>query len=313
MEKWIWPACLAFAAFTLLGSCRLMPAMSLPPPDTTPPALITKRLAEDSTLELTFDETVTEAVLSSPELGDRPEVYFLDRLVRVVWENPPQPGREHSFHLEAADAQGNHRSLDSTIMGLNPSPARARIQELGAAGNPRKPDFLELVVTKSGSLAGLTVFGGTPEDHDFRFVFPDEKVEKGSVLLLRCPGNVSPAVLGEREWLLPAGSGFSAGTGVVSILESPDGPVQDVLVYSVRTSASDKRYGGWGNLKMRARAHWAQERGGWIFGGVPAPEKAASSFGMTLTKTLGRRSETDTDTQKDWIVCPRGEASPGRL
>jgi hypothetical protein len=100
---------------------------------------------------------------------------------------------------------------------------------------------------------------------------------------------------------------------VISVYDKPNGTLIDAVIYSNRTSASDRKYRGFGSTEMMLKADEIHAEGGWRAGGEAiAPEDAINPDDSTSTRSICRSSSSsDTNSKDDWHITPTRGATFG--
>jgi hypothetical protein len=301
-------------------------------PDVLPPVLLAVRVADDSTLELSFDEEVRnppEALRIVPELGVTGTEASGGILSVAVADQ--RPGSRYTLEATVSDLSGNCLSLLAEFYGYNPRVPVLVINEFTTRGTGNHPDVVELAVRTEGDMGGVVLYQGTPSSYDDRLVFPSFPVDAGEYILVHFRPAGLPEELDEivdptlsggfdasnnaYDFWIPDGSGLSGNNGVLSLYASPGGPVVDGVLYSNRTAASDELYGGFGTGNAWERAQELVRDGGWrISGEIVRPEDAVNPEGSTGTRSICRdASSTDTDSRSDWHIVPTRGFSFGEV
>lgn len=284
-----------------------LPWVKPPPADRRPPGLVGVRFAGPGTVEWSFDEPVEEVRLTGEQLAAG-SVFVLEDRVRWLTNKSLEPGELLAWGIEVGDAAGNNHSLAGSVPVPNPVPAGLVLREVAPAGDARHPDFVELEVTRDGNLAGESLVYGVPGRGGWVLEFPPRRVKAGQLLLVRGGGGAVPET---GALILPKGLAVSGG--VLAVVQAPDGPVLDCLVWSAGGAG---RYQGWSSKALAERAVWAAKEGGWIFGsGGSRPEGAADSRRVTATSSLVRKHPVrpgEGRSAADWKWSGAGLGSPGK-
>jgi hypothetical protein len=196
------------------------------------------------------------------------------------------------------------------------------INEFTTQGSDTHPDLVELFAAGGGSMAGLVLYQGTAGSWDDRLVFPAFAVRAGEFVLVHFKPQGLPEERDEAgdpalsggldasasayDFWVPGGTGLSGNNGVLSLYDRPGGELQDAVLYSNRSSASDALYRGFGSAATLARAEELASQGGWIAAEERIrPEDAVNPEGSTATRSLCRGSDSlDSDTAADWHIVP---------
>jgi len=316
----------------LFDSCSAFATVEeIAAPDLRPPQLMNIRAVSPNSFELLFDEPAQIAADQSLLEPTRGVLTCSNgtTIVTVTCERSMEPGACYLFEATAADAGGNCLSFMAHVYGLNANPAEVRINEFITNGTTTHPDLVELAVTSDGSLAGVCLALGTPDDWDARIVLPDVGVTAGEFVLVHCKSSGDAAEVDEIsdraasggldaspdawDYWMPEGTGLSANNGVMTLAVSPDGETIDAVIYSNRTSESDDRYRGFGSTRMLDWVDSVVADGAWrIDGELARPEDAVNPADSTSTRSICRASNSaDTDSRSDWHIVPTRGATFG--
>ena len=320
---------LALAAWCCLG-CEPVGHALVEDVDLLPPIFNGISVTSATTVVVRFDEPVTmapDAVTVEPDLtvtevGSGEEV-----LITVA--TPSTAGRSYTLHTTVRDERGNSTTFVARFWGFNPRPAGLVINEFTTQGSKKRPDAIELYVTRDGNLGGVTVYDGSADSYRDHVVLPAIEVATGDYVVIHATAHglgedehADPdqsdhelALPGVWDFWMQEGTGLSGKNGVLTVYAAPGGALLDGVLYSNRTSDSDERYRGFGSKATMLRADRLAELGGWEFSGERiAPEDAISSAATTSTRSLNRDSSaTDTDSAADWHTVPTRKASFGAV
>ena len=320
---------LALAAWGCLG-CEPAGHALVEDVDLLPPVFNGITVTSETTVIARFDEPVTmapEAVTVEPDLAVT-EVGAGEEVVITV-ATPLTAGRRYTLHTTARDERGNSTTFVARFWGYNPRPPGLVINEFTTQGSKKRPDAIELYVTRDGNLGGVTVYDGCADNYRDHVVLPAVEVTAGDYVVIHATAHGlgedehAAADQSDHELALPGvwdfwmqeGTGLSGKNGVLTVHAAPGGALLDGVLYSSRTSDSDDRYRGFGSKATMLRADRLAELGGWRFAGERiAPEDAISSAATTSTRSLNRGSSaTDTDSPADWHTVPTRKASFGAV
>ena len=296
--------------------------------DLLPPVVLGVSATSATTVTVQFDEPATmtaETVTFEPSM----EIAQLTAgdAVAIETDGAFAVGEEYTLHATARDARGNTTTFVARFWGHNPRPPGLLINEFTTQGSKRKPDAIELYVTRGGNLGGVTLYDGTTDSFRDRVVLPAVEVADGNYVVIHATADGLGAddrgdpdqsqhrlaIAGVWDFWMENGKGLSGNNGVLTLHAAPNGELLDGVLYSNRTSQSDERYRGFGLRATMERADRLAELGGWKFAGAQvAPEDAVSSDATTSTRSLNRDSAgTDTDSAADWHTVPTRGATFG--
>ena len=318
---------MAMAAWGCLG-CEPIGHALAEDVDLLPPVFNGMTVTSATTVTARFDEPVTmaaEAVTIDPGLtvtgvGAGEEVI-------ITTATPLMAGKSYTLRTTARDERGNTTTFVARFWGYNPRPPGLVINEFTTQGSKKRPDAIELYVTRDGNLGGVTVYDGCAENYRDYVVLPAVEVSTGDYIVIHATDNGlgedehddadqsshQLALPGVWDFWMEEGTGLSGKNGVLTVHAAPGGALLDGVLYSNRSSDSDERYRGFGSKATMLRADRLAELGGWRFAGEQiAPEDAISSAATTSTRSLNRDSSaTDTDSAADWHTVPTRKASFG--
>ncbi|MDC7235484.1 MAG: Ig-like domain-containing protein [Spirochaetales bacterium] len=316
----------------ILSGCSLQCSDDLlQAPDLSPPVLLEIRPAEGPEVRIVFNEEVfpdTDSVLM--ESGETAALRVEEENTIIL--SPASdltPGRQYRAALTVEDANGNSCRFILPFWGWNPEVPDLLINEFNPEGSGNNPDCIELYARKGGNCAGVSLYYGTRQHYEYRYVLPALVLEDGDYLIIHCRREYTPDELSETDdrtlstgklssdeawdlWL-PEDRGLSGANGIISIYNAPDGRMLDGVVYSERSSDLEDDRLGWTSRTFDAAADLYRE-GEWLFSSelIP-PEEAIASHYTTGTRSLCRSSSSDdTNSQEDWHTVPTGEKSFGR-
>ena len=271
--------------------------------DSQPPVLLSVSSVASSIVRIDFDEQVRV-------YGDSFEPFVAradGKSVFVTLDSSLRAGEKASLKGRVQDYSGNTTGFSVGVWGYNPSIPDLVINEFTTKRDTRNPDRTELFAVTGGNLAGVTLYCGTPNDYDAKFMFPDCEVGKGDYIVVWWVKDDYPENLMDS-----AGHDFSAksnktpsdNNGVLVLADSPSpgAAIMDAVVYSDFGESAD----GFGTAKARDRAVWVVSSGAW-------QGDAIDSTNSTATRSMARRKPNssdavlDFDTRADWYVtCTKG-------
>lgn len=294
---------LLIVSVLLFVSCSESPSVdelvnALTLSDSQPPVLLEVVSDSDRTVRLVFSEKVMPFSDSFGAYNAKED----ENSIVITLKKSLEPGKSSSVNARVKDLAGNTTQVNVTVWGYNPNPAKVLINEFTTRGSDSSPDRLELAVTDSGNLAGFTIYVGTPENYDSRFIFPDKYVNKGDFIVLYW----SPSAPSAASGVFASGSNAkpSSNNGVFVLSKSPSqgADVLDAVLYS---SFESSQYDGWGTKNALLRATWVLERGLWH-------SDAINCSASTATRSVSRLKDLkDTDSSADWYVTVTSGATFG--
>lgn len=291
-----------FAALLLFVSCSESPSSkelvnALTLSDSKPPVLLEVISDSDKTVRLVFSEKVVPFADSFGSYNAEED----ENCIIITLNKFLAPGKSSTVNARVKDLAGNTTQVNVTVWGYNPNPAEVLINEFTTRGSDSSPDRLELAVLKAGNLAGFTIYAGTPESYDAKFIFPDVDVDEGDfVVLYWAPSAPSqPKMYASGSTAKP---GSNNGAFVLAKSPSQGSEVLDAVLYS---SFESSQYEGWGTKNALLRATWVTDHKLW-------DSDAINCSASTATRSVSRLIDLkDTDTCSDWYVTVTSGATFG--
>lgn len=323
------------ASITLLGCAGCSGLPSLPEMvdgDWTPPILQGVEAAEETEISLSFNEEVRLSTVrfepgSVTVVESRWDEERSALLVLVT--SPLEAGAEYGIDAEVSDVAGNVSSFVATFYGLNPRLPPVLINEVVCEGSSTHPDWVELRALDEGNLGGLTLYEGSRENWDSRFVFPRIDVTRDAYVVVHfkpegIPEEITeiddPAASGGRDvhpeswdvWVT-GGDGIPNSTGGLTLTEWPGGPIVDAFLYTTKHYDADDELRGFGLASQLEIFENVVAGGGWIIAGdFVVPDDGFDPEDGTATRSINRGTDAgDTNTAADWHIAPTSGATPG--
>lgn len=271
--------------------------------DSDPPVLLSVKSVASSIVRVDFDEPVRVYGNSFEPFVARAD----GKSVYVTLDSSLQAGVKADLKGRVQDYYGNTTGFSVGVWGYNPNVPSLVINEFTTKRDTRNQDRTELFAKTGGSLAGVTLYCGTPDDYDAKFMFPDVDVKKGDYIVVWWVKDDYPE---DRI------DGFAAkcsktpsdnnGVMVLTDSPSPGATILDAVVYSDFGESAD----GFGTAKARDRALWVVSSGAW-------EGDAIDSSYSTATRSMSRKipnssgAVLDTDSCGDWYITSSGGATFG--
>lgn len=319
---WIW-----LGAAVVAGACACAPEAlfeGMIGADTTAPVFLSARMPTDRELVLNFSESVElTSYRFDPDLEI--EAVSSDAAdIRVSFARPLVPGFRYALDVVAEDVEGNTLAVFAPFLGRNDRPPKAIINELRTEYDKPKVEFVELLVQEAGSLGGVTIGTTVGGILNPVYTFPPVEVAAGEYVVLHlrtveegCVDEIGErsasggvdASSGARDFWVPGNEERLRKSDAVVLLDCDSLPIDAVLF-------AESGEGEWKNEALREAAQFLAQTQAWscVAGsGPPGPADAASSEGVTGTRTLCRSpAGADTDCRSDWRVVATGGATPGK-
>lgn len=275
--------------------------------DSQPPVLLSVSSVASSIVRIDFDEPVKV-------YGDSFEPFVArsdGKSVYVTLNSSLKAGSKADLKGRVQDYSGNTTGFSVGVWGYNPNIPELVINEFTTKRDSRNPDRTELFAKTGGNLAGVTLYCGTPDDHDAMYMFQDFEVKKGDYIVVWWVKEDFP-----DDKVESPGVDFSAKTrktpsdnnGVLVLADSPSpgASIMDAVVYSDFGESAD----GFGTAKARDRAKWVVSSGSWKGDAIDSTNSTATRS-MSRIKPNSSDAIPDTDTCTDWYIACSGGATFG--
>lgn len=297
--------------------------------DITPPILKSLKADSVNSIVLSFSEDVNliESLYISREKLNILTTESSTNSLRIEFLEELTPGREYCSEFTIEDLNGNTLSFISLFYGYNPEIPGLLINEFTCKGTKTNPDKVELYVTKSGNMAGVTLYNGVSSNNDSMFIFPSIDVHRGDYIVIRAITERYPTecieisdlnVDNDRKFIdgvrdiRTAKLNLSSTNGVFTIYNEPFGYIIDSVAYSKNINNSEKSNRNFGLKKVVERIDILQESGGWIGAeDLIFPNDTVNVDRSTTTRSLNRNSFLDSDSKNDWYLVPTGSYTFG--
>ncbi|MGD1820547.1 MAG: hypothetical protein ACPKOI_11820 [Pleomorphochaeta sp.] len=275
--------------------------------DSTPPKLKYIESNSPYSVEIVFDEILSskENIKISFNNTDVDNFVIKNNKITYYRKDKLIPGEKYLIKIKAEDLNGNSTFINSYVYTKNNNRANLLISEVSTKGTSANCDKVELVVTKSGSLAGIVVSDGFNDNYNDRYIFPDIYVNEGEFIVIAFKETQeSDVFISENK------NGLSSNNGCILILEDPsfNSPVIDCLIYSNKISPNCE---GFASEDVLNTAKTLASIGLWenIF---PLSQAAVDTTFETSTRTINRKFKNfyfiDTDSCEDfYTTVTRGD------
>ena len=197
----------------------------------TPPSLLSYTIEGNTTLALSFSETV-----EIKEMLINDQVILKERLGSSFSIPLPfslSPGEKAGIKITAEDANGNIERFYLTVKGRNYETPSLIINEISVKGTQSNPDRIELYVLKKGDTAGVVI-----SDDKYSFTLPSIKVKEGDIILVYWDRSTTKKSYerdrGKMTYIINASapSTLSGPEGAVIIRKEEKGDMMDAFFYS---------------------------------------------------------------------------------
>lgn len=313
-----------------------------------PVALLKKTLTDNNTVQVFFSEEVvfngaeiiapdtekhcqcTVEPLILPEEDMRRELggEFTETAAAFSIKTEESIGIGEKFFLKGSVSDMSHTTLDFafSFKGINNRPAQLRITEVRPLYSSKpKSEFIELLVTESGNLSGITLInvGDKKSPH---YTFPACEAEKGELIVYHFR-SVEEGIANEvskktvsggtqacshaRDFWGPYTSIPRRNANAILIKTSMNGSVQDAVLYCTQKEYEKKGKTAWQGEPLLAAAQEAAHTGIWHGRGEL---KDAIIVPLTASKSLKRkRVNGEMNNAKSWILCDAKNVTMGSL
>ncbi len=219
--------------------------------------------------------------------------------VTYFLKDPLECGIKYLIKIKVEDLNRNSTYIESFVYTKNNNRANVLISEVSTKGTAKNCDKVELIVTKSGSLASIVVSDGFNDNFEDRCVLPDIYVNEGEYIVISFKEEEEDCFISENK------KGLSSNNGCILILDTPsyNSNVIDCLVYSNKISENSE---GFANEKTLSIAKTLVSIGMWE-NTFPLALGAVDSTNETSTRTINRLLKDnsyfqDTNTYEDFYI-----------
>lgn len=296
--------------------------------DITPPSIAAIGLVDSKTLKIESNEPIfldIEDFYCGKEIISSINEY--DNFIEVIFTDDLIPGKEYNSEITLYDSNGNYNRFLAKFYGFNSNLPVLIINEFICKGTKSNPDKVELYIVQGGNLAGMTLYTGTKESYESKYIFPDISVTSGEYITVRSTSENYPMEFIEIDNLnVDYDKKFNPGSrdirtndliipgsnGVITVYDNPLGEIVEAVVYTKNINDSEKRYRNFGLSKTLERVLTIEESGLWASEtGEIYPNDAINIDRTTTTRSANRREFIDTDSHREWYICPGKESSFG--
>jgi len=280
--------------------------------DSTPPKIEYIESNSPYSVEIVFDELLNDKSTVELIFNNEKVSNFNVRknVVTYYLKDPLTPGVKNNISVKVEDINGNSTLVDSFVYTKNNEMANLLISEVSTKGTTKKCDKVELVVTKSGSLAGIVISDGFNDNYTDRCILPDIYAYEGEFVVISFQKEEENCYISENK------AGLSSNNGCILVLTSPsyNSSVMDCLIYSNQKSENSE---GFANENTLQTAKKLVNLGMWE-NTYPLANGAVDSTLETSTRTINRRCIDglyflDTDTSEDFYITVSGGDSFGEI
>ncbi|MGP1595172.1 MAG: hypothetical protein ACTTH8_08015 [Treponema sp.] len=316
--------------------------------DVKPVTLIKKTLTKSNTVLLFFSEEVvfTNAEIIRPD-AKKNSPCIIEPLILTEETLQQELGSEFTetatafslkteesieigekFFLKGSVSDMAHTTLDFvfSFKGINSRPAHLCITEVRPLYSSKpKSEFIELLVTESGNLSGITLIniGDKKSPH---YTFPACEVEKGELIVYhfrsveagikdeiskKIVSGGTQACPNARDFWGPYSSIPRRNANAILVKTNLNGSVQDAVLYCTQKEYEKNGKTAWQNSVLLTAAQEAAQSGIWHGKGEL---KDAVIVPLTASKSLKRKNiHGKTNNAKSWILCDAKAVTMGSL
>jgi hypothetical protein len=247
--------------------------------------------------------------------------------VRIELESPTPIGADVTADILVEDEKGNTLNVVAPFKARNERIPKFVITELRAEGSKTRPDFIEIRTKTAGNLAAVQLFIASSGVKKPVYTFPAVEVNANEVIILHLRkyaefvcvdetgANLALSKLAPdtkatyanevndsvRELWVPVDKKLIHKTDVVYFVDQ-DNKVIDAVAYCYKDD--EKETARWkGGTDYAAALAFVGKQSAWLNAGAKPPTvDGVVDCKLSSTKTLQRKSPTDTDTAADWAV-----------
>lgn len=270
--------------------------------DSTPPKLKYIESESPYCISIVFDEELNSKKKTKLYVDNQIQTNFNieKNIVTYFQKDKLIPGEKHTLKIKVEDLRGNSTYIESFVYTKNNNLAKVLISEVSTKGTSSNCDKVEIVVTKSGSLAGIVLSDGFNTNYNDRFIFPEIWANEGEFYVVSFKENSNTDFFVSENK-----AGLSSNNGCIILLESPsyNSKVLDCLIYSNKVSENCE---GFANETTLNNAKILANIGMWE-NTFPLSDNAVDSTHVTSTRTINRKYTNnsfyiDTDTYSDFYT-----------
>jgi hypothetical protein len=269
--------------------------------DSTPPKLNYIESQSPYSVEIVFDEILSDRDKIELTFNNEKISNFSVKtnIVKIFRKQALIAGNKYSIKIKVEDLNGNSTFLESFVYTKNNNMADVLISEISTKGTTKNCDKVELVVTKSGSLAGIVVSDGFNDNYEDRCTLPDIYVNEGEFIVISFKDSNEESFKSENK------KGLSSNNGCVLVLDNPsyNAKILDCIIYSNNKSENSE---GFASNKTLLTAKTLVSLGQWE-NTYPLASAAVDTTCETSTRTINRKYSNnyyfvDTDSCEDFYV-----------
>ena len=262
--------------------------------DCQAPVLLSVKSESGSVIRLEFDEPVKVFGSSFGSSTARSD----GRFIFVSLPRSLPPGESSKVSGRVKDYSGNTSGFSVSVWGFNPRLPEMVINEFTTKGTAKSPSRTELRVLEDGSLNGIVLYAGIPDDYDACVMLGDIEVMKDDLVVIwwteELPDGVMKRLPGLYNICAAGTAKPATNNGTFVLCENPSAGavILDAVVYSNFSQSHE----GFGTKSALQRARWVIFAGAWT-------GEAVDGTASTATRSVSRRMDgRDSDSNADWFV-----------
>lgn len=268
--------------------------------------LLSYKAIDTDTIALEFNDKINIKkleVINHPikyyEIKDNVVVIYLSKIIYL----------DSSTFINGTveDSNSNLLTFSVPVKGFNTNIAQVLISEIRVKSSKKRPDSVELYITRNGNLSGTSLYLGIPSNYKEKYTFGDYYVKRGEIIVIKIGKGPNEYF---KTYDMPNLPGLSSTMGVLTVVDQ-NGKLLDAVFYSNRGLDSDDGYNGLYSEKFKSQVDYIYLNNGWNSNVVTSSIDPSSS---TPTKTIARiNSLEDTNSKDDWYIKDKGKCNFGYL
>jgi hypothetical protein len=271
--------------------------------DSTPPVLLSCSAVNQTTLCFYFDEPIEKNSVTLAIDKRSTNAFVCNGKSLTVSLSKSMPLASYcTVDGRVEDERGNSCRFTTNIWAKNTNRANALINEFTTKGTENNPDRVELLITKGGNLAGLTLANGIGSNYKDRCILPDKLVTQGEYIVIAFQtGKESVAYHSEKL------EGLSSNNGCLVLSETPafDSLLLDAVLYGNHTTTT---YEGFGSNDLLQSAEYLVQYSQWD---TKLEQGCIDSTYGTSTRSLCREKAKDSNSSLEWYVVDTKQSTFG--
>jgi len=272
--------------------------------DSNPPIYLGSKTISKNKIQLIFNESVNLNISEGKESIS--SISYKGNLAYLWLKDTLQANEKLYLEFMTFDQSKNSSLVSCNIYGKNNNPAEVLINELTTNGSAHSPDRTELLVTKSGNLAGLTLYQGSNIYFLNRFILPNLEVLSQQYYVIWWTDSL-PDGVDKTKNICAKTSDLATRNGCLSIYSDPSKSATclDCVLWANHSGSAFDKFGNKENqiqcLSLINSNNWEKIEP--ITGLL-----AVDSLKTTSTRSISRwLNKKDNNNSSDWyITCTSG-------